>query len=208
MKSLKTAALAALVASVGGLSLAAPAPKDKPKEGEGPVAAKLVAKKATYTLDFGGMTAEQYAEAIKEGGKTGKLPKAPEVDLVLELTNTGDKDVQIWSKGDAVRLELQLKGPGAVSVEGQRFFTREFRAPVPMTLAPGKTHTIAIKSLQYGFRGMAQQAYWTKPGEYTLGAAFQTGMSPPPAGAKEVNEGFAPVKISADPVKITVEEAK
>jgi hypothetical protein len=197
-----------ILACAGSLAVGAPAPGPRPKAGEGPVAARLVVKKETCTLDRGGMTADRYTDAIKEGARSGKLPPVPEVDLVLELTNTGDKEVQMWDTGDPVVLTLDLKGPGAVSVEPLRPFTSEFRVPTALTLAPGKTHKVAIKSLQYGLRGLSQQAYWTKPGEYTLGAALQTGISPPPPGAKEVEENFARVRITADPVKITVEEAK
>jgi hypothetical protein len=189
-------------------SLAVGAPGPRPKEGEGPLTARLVVKRATCTLDRGGLSADKYAEAIEEGARTGKLPPVPEVDLVLELTNTGDREVQMWDTGDPVVLTLSLKGPGAVSVEPLRPFTNEFRVPTALTLAPGKTHAVAIKSLQYGFRGLAQQAYWTKPGEYTLGAVLQTGISPPPPGAREVEENFARVIITAGPVKLTVEETK
>ncbi len=197
-----------MLAVAGGSGRGAPVPKLRPKEGEGPVAARLVARKATYTLDRGGLTADEYAAAIKEGARTDKLPPVPQVDLLLELTNTGDRDVQLWVTGDPVMLTLNLKGPGAVSIEPLRAFTDEFRVPTALTLPPGKTHTIAIKSLHYGLRGLAQQAYWTKPGEYTLGAVLQTGISPPPAGAKEVEENFARVRITADPIKLTVEGSK
>jgi hypothetical protein len=206
MKKWMAAVLAAAVGSVA--ALAAPAPKDKPKEGEGPIAAKIVVKKETYKLDLEGMTADKYAEAVKDGEKTGKLPKVPEVDLALVLTNTGEKDVKVWNTGDPVVLMLDLKGPGAMSVAPLRASTLEFRVPEAITLAPGKSLTIPIKSLMYGARGTSHQAYWTKPGEYTLGATYQTGISPPPAGAKEVEEGFARMKITADPVKIKVEEPK
>jgi hypothetical protein len=206
MKRLMTAVLAVAVGSAG--ALAAPTPKDKPKEGEGPIAAKIVLKKHTYKLDLEGMTADKYAEAIKDGEKTGKLPKVPEIDLVLELTNTGDKDVKMWNTGDPVVLMLDLKGPGAMSVAPLRPMTLEFRVPEAVTLAPGKSLSVPIKSLTYGMRGNSNQAYWTKSGEYTLGATYQTGISPPPAGAKDVEEGFARLKVTADPVKITVEEAK
>jgi hypothetical protein len=197
-----------MLAFTSSLAVGAPVPRPKPKEGQGPVAARLVAKRATYTLDRGGLSADRYAEVIKEGARTGNLPRVPDVDLVLELTNTGDTEVQMWDTGDPVVLTLDLKGPGAVSVEPLRPFTSEFRVPTALTLAPGKTHAVAIKSLQYGVRGLSHQAYWTKPGEYTLGAALQTGISPPPPGAKEVEENFARVTITARPVKITVEEAK
>src|SRR5437764_484487 len=66
-----------------------------------PVEAKLVAKKATYTVDLGGKTAEEFRQGLKDAEKTGRYPPAPPVDLVLELRNTGDKEVQVWTSGDS-----------------------------------------------------------------------------------------------------------
>jgi hypothetical protein len=179
--------------------------KDKDKPARLPVSAKLIANKATYTLDLGGMTAEQFRAALKDAETTGRYPKPPTVDLTLELTNTSDKEVQIWSSGDPVQLRLELKGEGAVSVKPRRAFTREFRVPRAVTLAPGKTHKIDIKSLQFGFRGVAEQAYWTEAGTYSLTAHLQTGIAPPPPGSKETSEGFARVTITSEPIKIKVE---
>jgi hypothetical protein len=106
------------------LALARPAlADDKDKKADLPVKAKLVAAKTTYALDLQGMTAADFRKAIEEGAKSGKTPKPPAVDLTLELTNTSDKDVSIWVKGDATRVVLDLKGKGAVSVTPRRAFT-------------------------------------------------------------------------------------
>ncbi|HEY7308675.1 MAG TPA: hypothetical protein VH643_04845 [Gemmataceae bacterium] len=176
--------------------------KDKPKP---PVTAKLIANKGTYTLDIDGMTPEQFRAALKDAETSGKYPKPPAVDLTLELTNTSDKEVQIWQNGDPVQLRLELKGKGAVNARPRRAFTREFRVPHAVTLAPGKSHTIAVKSLQFGFRGVAEQAYWTDAGEYTLTAHFQTGISPPPPDSKAGRDGFARITLTSEPIKIKVE---
>jgi hypothetical protein len=179
--------------------------KDEPKPADLPIKAKLIAKKDTYSLDLGGKTAEEYRKALKEAEPTGKVPDAPAVELSLELTNTSDKEVQFWVSGDPVQVVLDLKGDGALTLTPRRAFTREFRVPKPMALAPGKSHTIPINALQFGTRGVAQQAYWTQPGEYTLGASFNTAISPAPKGSKEGENGFGRVVIAAEPIKIKVE---
>src|SRR5262249_7635516 len=149
------------------------------------VTAKLVAKTTTYKLDLGGMTADEYKKAIKDGEKSGKTPASPKVEMSLELTNTSDKEVKIWIGGDPTQVSLDLKGPGAVSVMPPRFFRREFRAPKAVTLGPGKSETIPINSLSYGFRGASADAYWTEPGEYTLTASYVTAISPAPKGSTD-----------------------
>jgi hypothetical protein len=194
-----------IVAMVSPVARADDKDKKEEKKPTGPVQAKLVAKKATYPLDLDGKSGEDFKKEIKAGEKTGKLPKPPVVDLVLELTNASDKEVQLWISGDPVQLTLNLKGPGAVSVMGQRAFTREFRVPKAIALTPGKTHELPITSLTYGFRGVSQQAYWTEPGEYVLEASLKTGLSPAPEGTKAGPDGFGQVTIAAEPVKIKVE---
>jgi hypothetical protein len=175
--------------------------KDPPKS-DLPVTAKLTAKTESYTLDS---KADDLKKQLDDAKKSGKYPTPPKVDLALEITNTSDKDVEIWTSGDPVVLTLDLKGPGAVSVDPLKAFTDEFRVPKATTLAPGKSFTIPVKGLTYGFRGAASQAYWTEAGEYTLGATFQTGISPAPKGAKDVQDGFGKVSLTAEPVKIKVE---
>jgi hypothetical protein len=182
--------------------------KEEPKAPDLPVKATLVAKKATYTLDLGGKSGDEFRRMLKEAEKGGKVPAGPKVDLVLELKNTSDKEVQVWISGDSVVLNLDLKGEGAVNVVAQQAFTDDFRGPKPITIAAGKTHEIPIASLTYGFRGVAQQAYWTEPGEYKLSASLQTAISPAPPGTKDNGQGFGPCTIKSEPVKITVEASK
>jgi hypothetical protein len=187
------------------LVLAAAGRADDAKPKEVPVEARLVAKKATYTLDLGGKTAKEFQKLIADAEDTGRYPPPPAVELVLELRNTSAKDVQIWVSGDPTQVLLDLKGPGAVNVAAKMAFTLEFRVPKAMTLAPGKSHTIAIPKLQYGFRGLANLSYWTAPGEYTLTASFQTAIAPAPPGVKPEPDGFGKVTLTSAPVKIKVE---
>ena len=199
MRMLCCTALALLAAPLLGRAADA-------KPGDLPIKAKLVAKTTTFTLDLGGKTAEEFRKLLKDGEKTGKLPMAPVVEIELELTNTSAKDVVFWKNGDPVSLTLELKGTGAVSVKPMLAFTANFAVPSPMVLAAGKTYTIKIGSLRYGFRGIAESAYWTEPGEYTLKAGFVTAVNPAPEGTKPDREGFGKVTLTSEPIKIKVEK--
>ena len=208
MKSLRMnlLALLALVSLAGALAAAGRKPAAKESDAsESPIKATLVAKKATYTLDLDGKTSEDFQKLLKETAKAGKaFPPAPAVDLALELKNTTDKEVQLWVGGDRTALELDLKGKGAESVVAQRFFTRIFIGPKVLTLAAGKSHTIPIKALQYGFRGMKNRAYWTQAGTYTVTARFQTAINPAPKDSKDAGDGFGLVTLNSNTVKLTV----
>src|SRR5262249_5508408 len=97
---------------------------------------------------------------IQDAAKAGRgFPAAPTVDLKLVLKNTTDKDVTVWIGGTPTTLNLKLEGKGAESVEATRIFPRIFLLPKEVTVAPGKTTTIPIKSLQYGIRGVQYRAY-------------------------------------------------
>ena len=172
-----------------------------------PVKAKLVAKKTTYTLDLGGKTGAEYREQLKAAEKSGAMPPPPAVDLVLEITNTSDKDVKIWDKGDPVVIALTLTGPGAVNASPLLAFTADFRGPSSVTLAPGKSLSFPFSKLQYGFRGAAKMSFWTEPGEYKLKAIFTTAIQPAPKGSKE-RDGFGQVNVVSEEITLKVEAPK
>jgi RNA polymerase sigma factor (sigma-70 family) len=190
-------------------------PAEKPKEtgktvpAGAPLEARLVVKQAKYTLDRGGQTAEAYAAAIHKAAKAGFAVPAPEVDLVLELRNTGREEIKVLIGGDAAELVLDLKGPGAVSVRPNIPTTLEFRGPQEVAIAPGKSQEVPVAALAYGNR-LSTLAYWTRPGEYTLTATYLTAVSPAPKGARTWNlfPGFGEVSATSAPVKLEVVEKK
>jgi hypothetical protein len=219
--------LAAVVAAFVTLTAHAfaPAPESKPEvkpktEPPGvPLEAKLILKKDTYTLDFGGQTAEAYRDAAKKS-----LPRVA-VDLALELKNTSDKEIKIWivgdlcdekhqKGGDYVTLKLDLQGPGAVNA-AVREADKAPATPPPtvLAIAPGKTWSLPLTSLCHGTHGVAHfsghRSCWTQAGDYTLTATFQTAVSPKPEGAKETKwahfEGGL-VSVTTAPVKLKVVE--
>lgn len=182
------------------------ADKGKVEPAGTPLAARLVAKKDTYVLDRGGKTAEEYAKHVEEAAKSGRVVPAPMVDLVLELRNTGDKEIKIWVGGDATKLLLDLNGPGVVRAVPRLAFTLEFRGPTEVTLAPGKTHSLPIARLSFGHRNASNLAYWTRAGDYTLSATYQTAVSPAPEKSQKVDAGFGRVAVTSSSVKLKVKD--
>ena len=209
MRGLLTAATF-LALALAAVSRADEKKADDAKPADLPLKAKLIVKKATYKLDLDGKSADDFRKLLKDAEKAGKAPTPPAVDLVLEITNTSDSDIKFWTDGDANELQLEVKGPenGAVSIAPRRAFTADFRMPKVMTLAAGKTYSIPIKSLEYGFRGASKATYWTEPGDYTIKASFVTAISPAPKGTKEIEKGFGSAVISSKPMKVKVEAAK
>ncbi len=190
---------------------AAPATAEKPKEtakSDPPgaaVEARLVSAKDTYTLDLGGLSAEDYRKQLKQAEKGGANPPIPKVELTLELVNTSDKDVQVRYGGTANVYMLDLKGDGAVSVAfGRRAQPLFVLASKTVTLAPGKSEKIKIESLAFGRRNLTNAAYWTAPGEYTLAISYQTTVNPAPKDAKDAGNGFGAVTLTSAPIKIKV----
>lgn len=162
--------------------------------------AKLIAKTDTYTI-AAGQQGKEFAEKLKTPNARD-LPEPPAVDLVLELTNPTDKPITIMVDSDAGALDLKLEGPGAVMVEARKIFTREYRIGKEVQIAAGKTYEIPITALKYGFRGVAQHAYWTEPGEYKLLAVLRW---PDPA-AKD--GGRKLLEVAAEPVTLDIKAAK
>jgi len=186
-------------------------PADQPKTDPAgvPLELKITGKTTTFTLDLGGMSVEDYKKAIAAAGKgKGRAPATPTVDFTVELKNTSDKTVQVWSKGDPVVLTLELKGKGAMNVTPLVPMTLEFRLPDGVGLEAGKTLTFPVKALRSGFRGASQLSYWTEPGDYELVATLKSGMLPIPKGAMDNGDGYGIVTITSPALKITVEAKK
>lgn len=211
VRSILAAVLAAVAVSAGGSAA------DEPKGGgksvpPGVPLTVTITGKAKYTFDPAPLTPEAYKKAIEDAAKPGKklggfgvkLPNPPAVDLTVELKNTSDKAVTVWKSGDPVVLTLNLSGPGAYNLDPPIAMTQEFRIPLELKLEPGKGHTLPVKQLRSGTRGITHYSYWTGPGEYELTATLRTGMQPVPKGATE-NDGFGVVTLTSPAFKLTVE---
>ena len=210
------------VARVGISEVKEAATKGHTEPANAPVEMRLIARQSTYGLDLNGLTEAEYSNRIKpqasvdkEGQATPrlmkmKLPPAPKVDLELEIRNTGKTPLQIWIGGDGTRLDLDLQGPGAISVVAQMTFTMEYRMPKTITIEPGKAWTMPIRELNYGMRGVGMRAFWTKIGNYSLAATFSTAISPAPEGAQKTgdDEKFGQVKLVSEPINLEVVTAE
>jgi hypothetical protein len=201
-RSLKVQLAALSVVALCTAGLAAQPGKGKTVPDGVPLELRLVSQKDSYVLDLGGKKADEFRKLLKEKG--GKLPAPPKVDLVFELRNTGKKDLKVWIAGDATEYDMDLKGPGAVSVSPNVSVTTDVRPAKWVSLAAGEARKVGFGTLKYGYRGVAKQAYFTEPGEYTLTVSFKTGVSPAPKGSEKVEGGFGKVTIISAPVKLTV----
>jgi WD40 repeat protein len=166
-----------------------------------PLEARLTSKKEVYPLSLGGKTPEDFAKQI---GRSD-LPPAPKIDLVLTLRNTGTKPLTIAADAS---ISLYLTGDGAMNHPGEIYQTEgrtdgEKRKTV--TLAPGKTHEIPIKSLD---RGDSERSYWLLPGEYTLHAGCFLYVDPVPEGGERGPDTSGFVTLNAPPLRVKVDAAK
>lgn len=143
-----------------------------------PVEARLVAKRSKYVLPESQHGAT-FRTRIEKETDAEKLPAAQKVDLVLELKNVSEKDVMIWPMGAITYPDLEVDGPGVIGPENlQSFYGVGGGTSVQPTIAPGKTHRIAIKSLNPS-EG-TPLTYWCEPGEYSIKATYvvHTGLPP------------------------------
>jgi hypothetical protein len=157
-----------------GLTVLLPAqsgddPEPAPRKG---LVTRLVAKKSTYKLDFGGKKKDDYVNDAKNG-----TAEAPKVELELVITNYTKENVRIRTASLANRLTLTLKGDGAVSSSVSTEFVK---VPVQYAiLEPKKKLSIPIDRLVTTERmgkggGAGKRHYWTEPGEYKLSASLYT----------------------------------
>jgi hypothetical protein len=193
-----------LAAALLACGLAGAARADEPKDV--PIEATLKAAQDKYTLDLGGKTADEFKKALEAAATSGKYPDAPTVNLLLDLKNTSDKEVKIKIGGTTTVIELELKGPGAVTVPLKGRVTPKIVVPPKeVTLAPGKSVTVPIERLAFGFKGDASRAYWTEAGKYTLTASYKTWVSPAPKGVKADGDGYGAVTLTSSAATVTVE---
>src|SRR5262249_4544421 len=120
----------------------------------------------------------------------------PRVDLVLEITNTTDKDVTIWVGGDETALTFELKGPGAVNKVITLATTADIKISRAVVIPAGKTYTRPVTGFDYPWPRPQSRWYWTSPGDYTLSATWQLGG---PNGAAGPLLVAAPVKLKVTP---------
>lgn len=176
-----------LFASLCCIASAADAGEPKEKDKKGGIELKLVAKKDTYEWTHGDpkafqKTLDDIAAIAKKKPFAAKAPKSPEVDLVLQIHNSGPTDTDVWVEGDANLLTLDLKGPAVRTLPGAAAFTLELRLSKMVTIPSGKSFEIPLRQLSDGHRRVARNLYWAEPGEYTLTAQYQLSAGPETRG--------------------------
>lgn len=140
-------------------------------------------------------TLKEQQEEVAAAKVTGRLPRLPPVDLELELRNSTDHEMRVWTSGPQTELRLDLRGPRVESVPAKDDAEAE---PEAVTLRPGASHVIRIKSLTEGRAGTRRTWYWGEPGDYTLTAEFTTRASAPGMGQRRVTARSAPVTIHVE----------
>lgn len=126
---------------------------------------------------------------LEIGKKTYAIDNAHDLDLAFVLTNISNREPREFLSVDSTmcQLDLKLEGPGAQSAQIVK--TREstlVKLGKVIRLEPGKSYKIPVSDLTYGHEYWVHQWKWTKPGDYTLTAAYVIG---------EVQYEAPPVKL-------------
>jgi hypothetical protein len=167
---------------------------------------KLVSRKDTYPLDLGGRSADEFRKLLKDGAGNEKLPPPPRVQMEAQLTNVGGEDLKVWVSGDPTEMTLEFAGQGIVTIQARKYFGDEPIPPREVKLAPGEKYPFPISSLTHGYRGVAKQSYWLEAGDIRIAAAFKTGVSPAPKGARVLRDNFGLVTVTSPHLDLTIEE--
>jgi RNA polymerase sigma factor (sigma-70 family) len=178
------------------------------KGAKSPLEAQLVTKKATFAAAPKGLIAKDMGEPLRFHA----------VDLVLELRNTSKREVklrlfprppandleeQAGASPGWLGLRLELKGPIAqVGQRGAGALGRIMEKK-EVTIPPGQTHSLPIKSLTYPSKdGNVLNYFLCQAGEYTLTVVFDTVLTPAPEGSKNAGLGFGHVTLRSNTIKL------
>ena len=127
---------------------------------------------------------------LKSGKETYSVERWDGLDLTLVLTNTSKGEPCEFRSIDSYfcKLDLKLEGPGAQTRQLAQCNESILALRGKLVrLEPGKSYTIPVANLLYGDEYSLHQWRWTRPGEYTLTAAYVIG---------EVRYEAAPVNLT------------
>jgi hypothetical protein len=164
----------------------------------------------TYPLNLHGQTAKDFRAQLQAAAGTDRLPPPPEIDLSLELRNTTHEELRIAPLARRAELQLDLAGPGAVTVAGPASDDEPFRPATIVAVAPGQSFKLPIRRLVYGSRQAIRRAYWTEPGDYTLTVRYRVAVCPAPRGARPAEVPgstagrFGYVMLQGPPIKLQI----
>jgi hypothetical protein len=165
------------------LLAALPAQKGEDPEPAQPkgLVTKLVAKKTTYKLDFGGKKKADFVSDAKAG-----TAEAPKVELELVIINNTKETLRIRKSGSTTRLTLTLKGEGAIEANAGLSGVRPKIEYV--VLEPKGKLVIPIDRLVNVGRPLKKdnapemRFYWTEPGDYKVTASLYALVTPQGGG--------------------------
>ncbi len=175
-------------------TLAAMFPEDVVLRPARPLTAEWMPGQDTYRLDFEGDTPEDYRMRLL----SGEVPDGPEVDLRLRLTNASRQTLTI--RDPEGRPNLDLQGPGVIRVTESVGLVAGWEA-APLTLAPGASHTIAIRTFA---NSPGDRSYWALPGNYLVAGIWRLSVAPAPPGIAKDSDGFASVTLPLPPLRLKV----
>jgi hypothetical protein len=200
MSPTRIALLSLFLMLAGCAEVAPPAPVKDKKEEAVPLTARLVANKDTYTLPTGGKTLEDYKKLVEAAGMQNGMPPAPAVDLVFEITNTGDKDldVDMWGVG----FQLSATGPGVVD---RSMYSMNCIPPPSERIKAGETKKVAISALTFSTGKGTHTLYLTKAGEYEVSASYAVSAALAPAAPGTPKKA---ITLKGGPVKLKVVDGK
>lgn len=169
-----------------------------------PIELSLEGDATQWELDSRGDPAFKFQENIRIGEKSGRLLSPTRCELDLVIKNKGKTSIKIWIGGDGTLLGLDLKGPGAITLDTK---VKPEPGKIPaeiVTIAPGQLHRIPLTSLSHGRRLEAKFTYISEIGNYRLAATFKTAVSPAPEKSRDVAPGFGEVILKSAPIEFRV----
>jgi hypothetical protein len=136
-----------------------------------PAVVKSDAAQRTFLLNLAGRSPEEYRRQLRASG----LPRGPRVDLALEVRNDGRRPVVLHVGGERSQLDLDLHGPGVLTLSGKGEAPPFLESRPPVKLDPGASYYLPIPYLIGGRPEQLQGVYWTAPGRYTLSVHYRVG---------------------------------
>jgi WD40 repeat protein len=184
------------IRTVADLSLGGRVPTRPP---ELPLKSELIVGNGEYILDLKGMTPEQFSNAEFEK----RQRPAPDVNWSIRLTNTGKQTITL-RKLDFLWPSFIVSGPGVINETSSCQYAGIFSSDERITLGPGASHSLPIKSLQSCGICSVCYHYLVMPGEYSVQAGICVVIAPAPEGTHIDSEGFGWLTVRTGPAHVTV----
>ena len=180
-----------------------------------PVALRLTARQRDYKLDLGGRPAHEFRALIKRLKENPRdlasqpIPESPAVDLQIDIVPLTSDPVRVLLGGTCNGMFIEVNGPGVLTFTPSEPVPAMMCPPEAIPISRGSSYTVYATHLPFpvlpAFAWGRSFTYWTEPGEYTLRAVWNAGISPAPPGSRDDGNGFGHLTISSDPVTVYVQ---